>query len=157
MTRFLQFALVGLTLSTGWATPSLALDSNEELQKIVQTPIPEGLVLEEVDDRFKHNAGCIAYYSLRALERGNQLVDDLKYAPPAKRYYQGNLLLAQMHNYGKWQSSGYVLAQQKALAQAILNSSFDQVLSADQKTNGCSFQYRNRPKKRNEPTLEIFE
>jgi hypothetical protein len=157
MSRILQLALVGLTLATGWATPSLALDSNEELQKIVLTPMPEGLVLDAVDDRFKHNAGCIAYYSLRALERGNQLVDDGKYAAPAKRYYDGNLILARKFNYGKWQSSGYVLARQKVLAQAILNSTFDEALSADQKENGCSFQYRNRPNKREKPSLEIFD
>jgi hypothetical protein len=157
MARLSRLLFIGSTLAASWASPSLALDSNVELRKIVQMPVPEGLVLSQVDEHFKHNADCIAYYSLRALERGNQLVDDGKYAAPAKRYYDGNLILARKFNYGKWQSSGYVLARQKVLAQAILNSTFDEALSADQKENGCSFQYRNRPNKREKPSLEIFD
>ncbi len=154
--RYLRF-IPSLVLTIGIGGPALAFDSREELQKIVQTAMPDGLVLTQVEDRFRHNANCIAYYSLRAIERGNQLVDDDKYAPPAKRYYDANVELSEKNLYGKWQSSGYVLTRQKQLAQAILNRNFDTVLDADQLVNGCSFKFRNRPATHSKPSLEIFE
>lgn len=139
----------------GSASSALALDQTAELRKIVATPYPAGLKLEPTVERFVHNANCVAYYSMRALERGNQLIDDGKYGPAAKRYYEANAHLATKHGYGKWQSAGYVLKRQKELAQFIIGSGFEEVLKND--NNGCSLKYRNRDPKRPPPVLEIIE
>jgi hypothetical protein len=146
-----------LTLLACASAPAHALDQRAELQKIVQTEMPKGLVLASVSDRFKHNAECIAYYSLRALEQGNQLGDDPRYAAPAKRYYNGNLLIAKKEGYDKWQSAGYVLARQKELAKQILAADFESVLESAGDAADCSFQYRNRKPKHAKPTIQIFQ
>lgn len=142
----------GLLVLSSYAS-AWAMDQQAEVRSILSTPYPQGLRLTEVVERFRHNANCSAYYSMRALERGNSIVDDGKYGPAVKRYYNANQELAAKYGYDKWQAAGYILARQKELAEAILASGFEPVLNNDKQ--GCSLKYRLPKPPRT--TLEVIE